>query len=380
METLKSLHHQITFVLNIAPHYREPIFRLLEQNMNCRWIFGENKTDILSCQTSFMQDVCFLPLVKGKINTWWLKGLSKVIREDNPHTIIFTGEIKFLSSWRMLICNRFRPKSRRLRILLWSHGWDGTERGLRRLVYKIYFGLADGLLLYGSRSKQIAIREGINPFKITIIHNSLNHDRFLQLRKTSATIKPYILKNWFKDPSLPVIVYIGRLSFIKKLEQLIQAVALLKENGKYFNTVIIGDGQDKTQIQNLVKELTLTENVYFCGAIYDIAESAPILYHADMCVSPGHIGLTAIHSLELGTPVVTHSDFSSHAPEVEVITPGKTGHLFEKDNIDSLADAIVSQHDFNNKVGRDTVRKYCYEAVESWTPEWQLKAFNKALD
>ena len=66
--------------------------------------------------------------IKGKINTWWLKGLSGILWKEQPRTIVITGEIKFLGSWAVMIRNRFRPKSRRARIFLWSHGWDGTEK------------------------------------------------------------------------------------------------------------------------------------------------------------------------------------------------------------------------------------------------------------
>ena len=38
-----------------------------------------------------------------------------------------------------------------------------------------------------------------------------------------------------------------------------------------------------------------------------------------MCVSPGNVGLTAIHSLTYGTPVLTHDNFNFQMPEAEAI-------------------------------------------------------------
>lgn len=382
METLTQSGKRLTLILNIPPHYREPIFRLIEAEWQCRWIFGKNETDIPSCPTGFMNDVICLPIKRGRFNTWWLKGLSKVLHTEKQETIILTGEIKFLSSWCVMLRNTLKPRSRRARIFLWSHGWDGTEKGLRRLFYRFYFGLADGLLLYGSRSAHIAVKEGIASEKITVIHNSLDHDRFLALRKTVAEKSDanVVFGKYFKNPKLPTLVYIGRLSLVKKISQLLEAVALLKKQGREVNVLVIGDGPDRDFLHSMTEEAGLTHNVYFCGAEYNIDTTAPAVYHAAMCVSPGHIGLTAIHSLELGTPVVTHSDMKSHAPEIESITDGETGQLFEKDNIQDLAKAISRQLDQNRLLGRDAVRNSCFRAVGSWTPEWQINAFRKAFD
>ena len=381
METLTNSGKRVTLILNIPPHYREPIFRLIESGWSCRWIFGENKTDIPSCPTDFMDNVICLPIKRGRFNTWWLKGLTNVLHTEKQDAIILTGEIKFLSSWRVMLWNTLKPKSKRARVFLWSHGWDGTEKGLRRLFYRFYFGLADGLLLYGNRSAQIAIKEGIAPEKIAVIHNSLDHDRFLGLRrKVAETNAKTFFDRYFSKPELPTLVYIGRLSLVKKISQIIEAVALLRKRGCEVNVLVIGDGPDRNLLHLMAEESGLSDNVHFCGAEYNIDTTAPAVYHAAICVSPGHIGLTAIHSLELGTPVVTHSDMTCHAPEIEAITDGETGQLFEKDNIKDLAKAISRQLDQNRLLGRDAVRNSCYRAVESWTPEWQINAFRKAID
>lgn len=161
---------------------------------------------------------------------------------------------------------------------------------------------------------------------------------------------------------------------------LVHAVAALKASGNEVNAVIVGDGPDYETLNKIAEELNISDNIKFLGAKYDIADTAPLIYNADMCVSPGHIGLTAIHSLELGTPVITHSDFSTQAPEVEAVIPGVTGQLFRCNDQHDLVKAISRQLDLNKSVGRDAVRNECYNAVEAWTPSWQLNAFKKAID
>ena len=66
------------------------------------------------------------------------------------------------------------------------------------------------------------------------------------------------------------------------------------------------------------------------GETFDEAEISKLLNHADLCVSPGNVGLTAMHALAYGVPVATHNDFKNQMPEFEAITPGKTGFSLRK--------------------------------------------------
>jgi glycosyltransferase involved in cell wall biosynthesis len=59
-------------------------------------------------------------------------------------------------------------------------------------------------------------------------------------------------------------------------------------------------------------------------------------------VVPGAAGLTVIQSLQHGVPVVTHGDAHSQMPEFEAVIPARTGSLFEKGSVESLADELRS--------------------------------------
>ena len=44
----------------------------------------------------------------------------------------------------------------------------------------------------------------------------------------------------------------------------------------------------------------------------------------DITVSPDKVGLTAIHSMAYGRPVITHDNMDRQGPEVEAVIPGRT--------------------------------------------------------
>ena len=120
-------------------------------------------------------------------------------------------------------------------------------------------------------------------------------------------------------------------------------------------------------------------NCWFFGQTYDELTISNLIYNATVCVSPGNVGLTAIHSMVYGTPVITHNDFPSQMPEFEAVIAGKTGDFFIKDNEEDLGRVIKKWTSPN--VDREEVRKECYRIIdERYNPIFQISVFKKVLN
>jgi glycosyltransferase involved in cell wall biosynthesis len=129
----------------------------------------------------------------------------------------------------------------------------------------------------------------------------------------------------------------------------------------------------------LSKELNAEDVVWFYGACYDEEKLAELLYNADLCVSPGNVGLTAMHSMVYGLPVLTHNKFEWQMPEFEAIIEGKTGSFFEYDNLKSLETSISGF--FKNVTDRETIRKNCFAVIDSkFNPHIQLNVIRNVLE
>jgi glycosyltransferase involved in cell wall biosynthesis len=135
------------------------------------------------------------------------------------------------------------------------------------------------------------------------------------------------------------LFFVGRLTTIKKLDMVLRAMAQLKENGQDYNMTFIG-GDVQGELEALAKDLGLQDNVWFYGPCYDEKILGNMIYNANLCVSPGNIGLTAMHSLVFGTPAITHNDFPHQMPEFEAVQDGVTGTFFQYGNVESLAEGI----------------------------------------
>ena len=128
----------------------------------------------------------------------------------------------------------------------------------------------------------------------------------------------------------------------------------------------------KAQLEFLASDLGLKEKVWFYGALYDEKKIAEFLYNADICVSPGNVGLTDMHAMTFGCPVISHDNFPLQMPEFEAIEPGKTGAFFKEDDTDSLAEAIRNW--MANCGDREAVRQACYKVIdEKYNPHVQIR-------
>lgn len=103
-----------------------------------------------------------------------------------------------------------------------------------------------------------------------------------------------------------------------------------------------------------------------------------MLMTADLCVSPGEVGLTAMHALAYGTPVVTHDDFDHQKPEAECIVPGQTGAFFRRADPAHLANTLFEW--LSRGQDREVIRTACYDKISIlYNPNTQAKLINKAV-
>jgi glycosyltransferase involved in cell wall biosynthesis len=259
---------------------------------------------------------------------------------------------------------------------MWSHGWYGREGFVKKWVKRIFFGLADHVLTYGDYAARVAQQQGFPAHKLTPIHNSLAYEKQQELIGTQP-LNRSIYRDHFHNEN-PTLVFIGRLTARKKVSMLADALNLLKERGERYNCVIVGDGEDRDIMRETFSNYGLNDTTWFYGPCYDESTNYQLIANADLCVSPGDIGLMAIHAMTYGTPVISHDDFTHQGPEFETIIPGKTGNFFKHDDVESLADCISDW--FKNHASAKTPQICKDEIAKAWTPQYQLDILQQVLN
>lgn len=365
------MKHRICLFDVTPSHYRKEIFELIDKSFDVHFYFGDmmpsiKKMDItvLKGAQKALHVVMFGPF-------FWYKGmLTKV--GANYDVCIFDGDYRCLSTWFALI----RCKLGRKRSYLWTHGFYGDEKGIIGFIKKAFFRLATGGLVYGNYAKGIMVdKYHIPEDKLHVIHNSLDYSNQLVIRNKLKPSDIYV--RHFGNEN-PVLLFIGRLTAVKRLDMILSAKHILQENGIDTNLVLIGDGVEKESLEKLSTGYAFGNSVWFYGASYDEITNAELIYNADICISPGNIGLTAIHTLTYGTPAITHNKWSEQMPEFEAITKDETGDFFEYDNVHSLAETIKKW--FQKDKPRDQIRQSCYHSIDtSWNPNYQIQVLKKAI-
>ena len=366
---------KICLIYNSAAHYRESIFSLIDREFDCEYVFGESLGDIKQMDTSNFKGR--VTKVKNRFlhnRFYWQPGVQRLLGEGYDAYILL-GDTRCLSTW--LFSLRAKMTGRSKRIYFWTHGWYGKEAGIERWLKKRFFRLAGGgLFLYGNYARELMIKEGFNSDRLFVIHNSLAYDHQISIRRQLHSDDVY--QQHFGN-LLSNLMFVGRLTKVKKLDMVLRAMALLKEKGKEYNLTLIGDGKERDELEKLTKELCLSQHVWFYGACYDEKQLGNLIYNADLCTSPGNVGLTAIHVMVFGTPVITHNDFPHQMPEFEAIHDGETGTFFESDNVESLANGIETWLDTKSDK-REEVRLACFHEVDTqWTPQYQIDVIKKNI-
>lgn len=361
---------KIACIFNYAPHYRKSIFQLMAREFDCDFYFGKN---LPHGEQLKKMDLTSLPGFKKESKVFsfrWTWQCGVVRQALRPYDIyILTGSLSLSNLIFMLTAKLFNKK-----VLLWAHGLSIFRQG-RTPIGRLFFKAADGYFLYSNFGKNILIKYGVSENKLYVVYNSLDYDKQLEVR--NRLVSENIYKDKFKNED-PVIIFSGRLLLNKKIKMILETQKLLLSRCP-FNLIIVGDGPRQKYLESKADELKLTDRVWFYGPCYEEQDLGRLFFNAAITVSPGNVGLTAIHSLMYGTPIITHNNRWSQMPEVEAIKEKETGLLFKEDDVSDLAEK-VSFWIINFK-DRDSVRKKCYEIVDKYyNPYYQIKVMKQALE
>ena len=300
----------------------------------------------------------------------WQSNVIKTVFFSKFDYVMFLGEMNIISSWISIFIAKLRGK----KVYMWSHGIYGNENIFKKFFRLLFLKQADFIFLYENRSKLLLKQNGFSEDSLEVVYNSLDYDLhnkiYLQLKNTKRSD----IITYFSDNSLPVIIFIGRLTANKKINLLIDALKNINNQKTSYNLLIVGEGEKLDFLKNAYQNSINDGWLYFYGSSYESSITSQLIYHSDLCVSPGNIGLTAIHSLSFGTPVASHNNFINQMPEVEAIIDGENGFLFQENDTIDMANKIVLWFSNNPKVNKEIVRKII---TEKYNPDNQLSIFKK---
>ncbi len=332
-----SSRQKVAIIYPFFAHYRAPVIReLLSRGAHDYYLLGDAADPSGSIKTMTLADEArFVPTRSKHLaaGLMWQSGLLSAGLRGAYDCYIFLGNAAWPATWLAALGARLRGR----RVLFWTHGWTRPDRGLKRILRGTFYRLAHSLLLYGHYARDIGLRQGFFPDQLQVIYNSLDFELQRRLLNVITEDDRCHTRQQLFGTTSPVVIASARLTKIKRFDVLIRALGRVNQT-RTVNLLLVGDGPEREALTELARQAKV--NAVFVGACYDEQRLAELFSIANVTVSPGNVGLTCMHSLAYGVPVVTHDDPEDQMPEWEAIEPGVTGSLFQKDSVESLAAEI----------------------------------------
>lgn len=170
--------------------------------------------------------------------------------------------------------------------------------------------------------------EGIESSKITVMPFGIDTTKF------SAGDRNRVRGMYGIGDSF-LVMYVGRLASLKRVDELIQAMALIKEQD--VRLMIVGGGPERERLETLSQKLGVDGRVIFAGRVDD--KELPDYYAAcDVWATASrHEGFCVpiVEAMAAGKPVIV-PDLAA-MPE----TAGKAGVVYVSGDVESLAGKIA---------------------------------------
>jgi len=219
----------------------------------------------------------------------------------------------------------------------------------------------------GTKGDKVAKQSGVSEEKLKFWMNGVD-DMYM----------PDFNVEKFKDSlGIPknkkIILAVNRLVSWKRIDRIINVIPLVVSQYKNVIFLIVGDGDEKMRLENLVDKLKIKDYVKFIGAVPH-NEVKYYMNSADVFISLNdlsNVGNPLLEAMKCGKCVVTLNTGAT----AEIIKNDENGILLDIDNINNLPNIIIQL--LNDDKSRDRLghnaRKYALEHFQTWDERIQME-------
>jgi len=237
------------------------------------------------------------------------------------------------------------------RLAAWLAGVPIVVHTFHGHVFHSYFGLfktrlfiflervlahlTNRIITISQLQRQEIVGYGIaSPDKIVIIPLGFDLEPFL----ASDSLRGQVRAELGFTNEIKLVGIVARLTHVKNHKLFLEAAALVRQQCDFAHFLIVGDGELRAELEQLTKNLGLSDAVSFLGWRQDL----PSIY-ADL-------DLVVLTSHNEGTPVTLIEAQASGCPVVatavggipDIIIDKETGHLVPLNDAQALAETILA--------------------------------------
>lgn len=261
--------------------------------------------------------------------------LLQIFKTEKPHVVhLNSSKIGIIGALAVRFYN-LTAKSQKLKAIFTAHGWPFKEK--RNFVFRLGVRLASWLTVLLSHVTIVVSEDDFEKSKnfpwcskkISLVHNGIGNTSF----KNGFQARQILGNNIHEG------VWIGTIAELhpnKGLDILIKAFKDASE--QYMDTalVIIGEGQERENLEILISNLNLQKKVHLLGHIDNASQFLKAFDVFILCSYKEGLPYSVLEAGLAGLPVVA----SAVGGIPEIITDGKNGLLVKAGDIDAFSRAI----------------------------------------
>jgi glycosyltransferase involved in cell wall biosynthesis len=369
---------RVAIVHNIIPPYRDKLFRMLSRHPQidltvffCSKTHKMRQWDVLD--PSYRSEV--LPGITVDLG-WFANHFNPSIVgriARGRYDVVVLGGHTDITMQLALLAGKLSGAP----VILWTEGTVSAELGEARFLapaYRLLFSRINGFIVPGTVSKGYVIHHGGAAERVVIAPNMVDNERFSSLLPSRCRIRQEITQELSLEGKR-LILFSGRLVPYKGILDLVKAFAIVKKQVPEAALLIMGNGEQKDEVEQEVRGRGLTD-VRLIG--WPSQDAMPRYYIAsDIFVLPTHMdvwGLAINEAMASALPIIT-TDRAGAA--MDMVKDGVNGSIIPPGDPNHLARAIVSM--LQNPELRDMGQRSLQMVSSRFSPESAVEGFITAI-
>jgi len=327
----------IVFFQRVPAQYNKTLFEQIGQNENFNLFLIAGNTD-QNEDVKILDELSNARLIKVKNHywripyLWYQKEIGNILSEIKPDLIIIQPTPRMVSNF---VTFRW-AKINNVPVIGWGMGkmpgLSENKAAIHNFLVKKILQNLDAMICYSTASAEYYYI--LSDRKVqTYVATNVTDDRDTQKQIAEIT-REYDLQNLRKElnipVNLPVIIFLGRLTAQKRVDDLILAFSKLQERAFL---LIVGDGAYRETLEKISLSI---KNIIFTG--HQVGKNlAKFLLISDIFILPSLGGLAIHQAMSFGLPVIASE---GDGTEKDLITDGYNGFLFEKNNFYQMKEKL----------------------------------------
>ncbi len=227
----------------------------------------------------------------------------------------------------IIATNHFMPEN--ITVLVKGHKW---KQQLEKFLWKEFAKVYNQVKLVTTPTEtgvgimRPHLKEGVETMAIS---SGIDLQLFSPEGDTSTVREKY------KIPHKPVLLYVGRLDPEKRIDEILHAVAIAAKTVD-FTFLVVGKGTKKAELEALAKSLGIESQAIFTGFVPD--EDLPFIYKLARCFIIASIAellsLVTLQAMASGLPII-----AVKAGALVELVRGN-GYLYHEGDIEAMVSAI----------------------------------------